>query len=388
MVDLDAVKDRIDRVVDEHAAVLLDASHRIHARPELGFEEHHAHEVLTRVLADAGLTVTPGAYDLPTAFEAVAGTSGPRIAICCEYDALPVIGHACGHNVIGTAGVGAGIAAAAVAEELGGTVVVLGTPAEEGGGGKVVMLERGAFEGVHLALMAHPGPVDVARARPYAVSHLDIAYDGKAAHAAAYPEDGVNAADAFTVAQVAIGLLRQQLPSGARVHGLVTRQGEAPNAIPQRSEGRWYVRGDSTGLMETTREKVLRCFEAGAIATGCELHVDEPTAPYAEMRTDDDVLALYVRNAGGLGRTFSDGDTGLGRMSRASTDMGNVSQVVAAIHPYIGIASAPAVNHQREFAAACVTPAADAALLDAATALALTVVDAATDDAVRTRLLA
>jgi len=172
------------------------------------------------------------------------------------------------------------------------------------------------------------------------------------------------------------------------VHGLVTRQGEAPNAIPQRSEGRWYVRGDSTGLMETTREKVLRCFEAGAIATGCELHVDEPTAPYAEMRTDDDVLALYVRNAGGLGRTFSDGDTGLGRMSRASTDMGNVSQVVAAIHPYIGIASAPAVNHQREFAAACVTPAADAALLDAATALALTVVDAATDDAVRTRLLA
>ncbi|HET7902154.1 MAG TPA: hypothetical protein VFL59_13290, partial [Candidatus Nanopelagicales bacterium] len=179
----------------------------------------------------------------------------------------------------------------------------------------------------------------------------------------------------------------QQLPQGTRVHGLVTRQGEAPNAIPQRSEGRWYVRGDSTRLMQTTREKVLRCFETGALATGCGLHVDEPTAPYAEMRTDDEVLGLYVRNAEGLGRAFADGDTGLGRMSRASTDMGNVSQVVPSIHPYIGIGSAPAVNHQREFAAACVTDAADAALLDAATALALTVVDAASDDAVRARLL-
>jgi len=249
------------------------------------------------------------------------------------------------------------------------------------------LLERGAFDGVNLALMAHPGPVDVARARPYAVSHLDVAYDGKAAHAAAYPEDGVNAADAFTIAQVAIGLLRQQLPSGTRVHGLVTRSGEAPNAIPQRSEGRWYVRGDSTALMERTRAKVHRCFEAGAVATGCDLNVNEPTAPYAEFRTDDDVLDLYIRNATGLGRAFTDGDAGLGRMSRASTDMGNVSQVVSSIHPYIGIGSAPAVNHQREFAAACVTEAADAALLDAATALALTAVDVVSDNGICRRLL-
>lgn len=380
----DAVRGSVAGRRDE----LLALSHRIHAHPETAWEEHRAAGWVGEAMAAGGFAVESAYLGLDTALRATTGSGPLHVVLCAEYDALPGLGHACGHNIIASSSVGAALALGAVADDLGLTVTLLGTPAEEGGGGKVVMLERGAFEGVHLALMAHPGPVDVARARPYAVSHLDIAYDGKAAHAAAYPEDGVNAADAFTVAQVAIGLLRQQLPSGARVHGLVTRQGEAPNAIPQRSEGRWYVRGDSTGLMETTREKVLRCFEAGAIATGCELHVDEPTAPYAEMRTDDDVLALYVRNAGGLGRTFSDGDTGLGRMSRASTDMGNVSQVVAAIHPYIGIASAPAVNHQREFAAACVTPAADAALLDAATALALTVVDAATDDAVRTRLLA
>ena len=366
---------------------LLALSHRIHAHPETAWQEHRAAGWVGEAMDGGGFDVEPAYLGLDTALRATTGSGPLHVVLCAEYDALPGLGHACGHNIIAASSVGAALALGAVADDLGLTVTLLGTPAEEGGGGKVVMLERGAFEGVHLALMAHPGPVDVARARPYAVSHLDIAYDGKAAHAAAYPEDGVNAADAFTVAQVAIGLLRQQLPSGARVHGLVTRHGEAPNAIPQRSEGRWYVRGDSTALMESTREKVLRCFEAGAIATGCALHVEEPTAPYAELRTDEEVLAHYVRNATDLGREFSDGDTGLGRMSRASTDMGNVSQVVPTIHPYVGIGSAPAVNHQAEFAAACVTPTADAALLDAATALALTVVDAATDDAVRMRLL-
>ena len=384
---MSAPREAVIRRVDRDADALLALSHHIHAHPEVAWEEHDAAKRVAATMDDFGFEVTTSYHGLDTAVRAVRGSGPLHVVLCAEYDALPGLGHACGHNIIAASSVGAAAALGDVADELGLTVTLLGTPAEEGGGGKVVLLERGAFEGVHLALMAHPGPVDVARARPYAVSHLDIAYDGKAAHAAAYPEDGINAADAFTVAQVAIGLLRQQLPGGTRVHGLVTRSGEAPNAIPQRSEGRWYVRGDSTELMEGARAKVLRCFEAGAIATGCELHVEEPTAPYAEFRTDDAVLDLYVRNAEGLGRVFGDGDTGLGRMSRASTDMGNVSQVVASIHPYIGIGSAPAVNHQREFAAACITSAADRALLDAATALALTVVDAATDDATRTRLL-
>ncbi len=226
-------------------------------------------------------------------------------------------------------------------------------------------------------MMAHPAPVDVAEARPFAVSHSHVTYRGKAAHAAAYPEQGVNAADAFTVAQVAVGLLRQQLPPSARVHGLVTRGGEAPNAIPERTEGRWYVRAESLDELAEIEEKVWRCFEAGALATGCELEVTPESKPYAEFRADGAALASYRRNAEALGRTFADGDTA-SRMNRASTDMGNVSQVVPAIHPYVGIDSLPALNHQREFAAHCVGPDAERALLDAATALAWTAVDAAT----------
>jgi amidohydrolase len=365
---------------------LLELSRRIHANPEVAWEEHQAAAWVGASMDDAGFAVEAAYLGLDTALKATTGSGPLHVVLCAEYDALPGLGHACGHNIIASSSVGAALALGALADDLGLTVTLLGTPAEEGGGGKILLLERGAFDGVHLALMAHPGPVDVAQARPYAVSHLDIAYDGKAAHAAAYPEDGVNAADAFTVAQVAIGLLRQQLPGGTRVHGLVTRSGEAPNSIPQRSEGRWYVRGDSTPVMERTREKVLRCFQAGALATGCELHVDEPTVPYAEFRTDEAVLDHYVRNARSLGRVLTDGDRGLGRMSRASTDMGNVSQIVAAIHPYIGIDSAPALNHQLEFAAACISKAADDALLDAAAALALTVVDVAADDGLRSRL--
>ncbi len=383
---MSAERTAVERDVASRRESLLALSHRLHANPEVAWEEHHAATWVGAAMSEAGFDVQAAYLGLDTALRATTGSGPLHVVLCAEYDALPGLGHACGHNIIASSSVGAALALGQVADELGLTVTLLGTPAEEGGGGKIVMLERGAFAGVHLALMAHPGPVDVARARPYAVSHLDIAYDGKAAHAAAYPEDGVNASDAFTIAQVAIGLLRQQLPTGTRVHGLVTRSGEAPNAIPQRSEGRWYVRGDSTALMVGTRERVLRCFEAGALATGCTLDVDEPTPPYAEFRTDDAVLDLYIRNGQRLGRVFGDGDTGLGRMSRASTDMGNVSQVVAAIHPYIGIESAPAVNHQREFAAACITEAADASLLDAATALALTVVDVAGDDGVRTRL--
>jgi amidohydrolase len=376
---MSGARDAVAQSVDGRRDQLMSLSHRLHSHPEVAWEEHRAAAWVGEAMADAGFAVQGPYLGLDTALRATVGSGPLHVVLCAEYDALPGLGHACGHNIIASSSVGAAVALAGVADDLGLTVTLLGTPAEEGGGGKIVMLERGAFAGVHLALMAHPGPVDVARARPYAVSHLDIAYDGRAAHAAAYPEDGINAADAFTVAQVAIGLLRQQLPSGVRVHGLVTRSGEAPNAIPQRSEGRWYVRGDSTDLLVSTRDKVEACFQAGALATGCELHVDEPTAPYDEFRTDEGVLDLYVHNAMGLGRAFVDGDTGLGRMSRASTDMGNVSQLVAAIHPYIGIDSAPAVNHQQEFAAACVRPSADAALLDAATALALTVVDAASD---------
>ncbi|MCW4355761.1 M20 family metallopeptidase [Hoyosella sp. YIM 151337] len=363
----------------------LDLLHDLHAHPETAWEEFRSCVRVASVLDDAGFTVEEKLAGLPTAFAARIGSGPLHFAVCAEYDALPGIGHACGHNIISAISVGAALALAPLADDLGVSLTVLGTPAEEGGGGKIEMLERGAFAGVHAAAMVHPGPVDVARAEPYAVAHNHIRYDGKAAHAAAYPDRGINAADAFTVAQVAIGLLRQQLPPGSRVHGVMTNGGEAPNVIPQRTEGRWYVRAATLSTLTQLEARVNRCFEAGALASGCELSIEPESKPYAEFRNDEELLALYSARATELGRRFSSGPDSL--MNRASTDMGNVSQVIPAIHPYIGIDSLPAVNHQPEFAAAAASVAAERAAIDGACALALTLLDAAANAPVRARLL-
>jgi amidohydrolase len=386
------VKDATAATITGARDRLTDLSHRLHAHPEIAWHEKNAATWVSAELADGGFEVETGAFELPTAFIARAGSGPLHIGICAEYDALPGVGHACGHNIIAASSVGAGLALAGVADELGLTVTVLGTPAEEGGVGKVFMLERGAFDGLHAAMMVHPGPVDVAEARPFAVSHMLVRYQGKATHAAAYPEQGINAADAFTVAQVAIGLLRQQLLPSTRVHGVVTHAGDAPNIIPEATQGRWYVRAESLDELAALEPKIRRCFEAGALATGCELEIEAEAPPYAEFRNDPDLLPLYRANAERLGREFlpSDGSGAAGmagRMNRASTDMGNVSLVVPSIHPYIGIDSLPAVNHQKEFAAHCVTPTADRALTDAATAMAWTVADAVQNPALRARLI-
>ncbi len=399
------VKESIAGTVTGARDQLIGLSHRLHAHPEIAWAEERAAAWVAAELAGAGFDVQASACGLPTAFIARSGTGPLHVGICAEYDALPGLGHACGHNIIAATAVGAGLALAAAADDLGLTVTVLGTPAEEGGGGKVYMLERGAFHGMHAAMMVHPGPVDVAEARPFAVSHMLVRYRGQATHAAAYPEQGVNAADAFTIAQVAIGLLRQQLLPSTRVHGIITHGGDAPNAIPDLTEGRWYVRAETLHELAGLEPRVRRCFEAGALATGCELEIEVEAPPYAEFRNDPDLLPLYRANAERLGRQFAPaegpaaggaGDAGAGRagsaaaagrMNRASTDMGNVSLIVPSIHPYIGIGSLPAVNHQKEFAAHCVTPAADQALLDGAIGLAWTVADAALDEAIRGRLL-
>ncbi|MGH1523490.1 M20 family metallopeptidase [Leifsonia sp. L25] len=368
------LKERVRALVDAGLPQLVALSEALHADPETAWNEHRAAARLQEALASRGFVVTPAYLGLETAFLATAGSGPVRIGVCAEYDALPGLGHACGHNLIAAIAVGVASALAALADELGITVEVYGTPAEEGGGGKIELLDRGAFSGLDLAVMAHPGPVDVAEARPFAVAHSHVRYDGKAAHAGAYPEEGVNANDAFVVAQVAIGLLRQQLPHSARVHGIQTVGGQAPNAIPDRTEGRWYVRAESLAELERVEEKVNRCFEAGALASGTTLTVTPESKPYSEFRNDERALGYYRANAVALGRVF-DGSSTAGRMNRASTDMGNVSQVVPAIHPYIGVGSLPATNHQPEFAAACVGPLAEKALRDAAVALAQTVVD-------------
>ncbi|AZT95841.1 MAG: M20 family metallopeptidase [Brevibacterium aurantiacum] len=370
-----AVKDRISAKFAQVGPALVGLSDSLHDDPEIGWQEFRSSAAVAGVLADHGFRVEQPYLDLETAFRATFGTGDFTIGFLAEYDALPGLGHACGHNLISAMSVGAAIGLATVAEELGISVEVIGTPAEEGGGGKIELLERGAFTNLDFALMAHPAPVDVAEAQPFAVTHWHVEYTGRAAHAAAYPERGINANDAFLVAQVALGLLRQQLPKTVRVHGVMTNGGEAPNAIPAKTEGRWYVRAETTEELLEVEKRVIDCFEAGALATGASLSITPESKRYAEMRTDEDALEAYRANAIALGRNF-DVDPVAATMNRASTDMGNVSQIVNAIHPYIGVGG-EASNHQAAFAESCVGDEAERTLLDGATALAWTAADMA-----------
>jgi amidohydrolase len=306
---------------------------------------------------------------------------------------LPGIGHACGHNIIATAAAGAGIGLTRVADEAGLTVSIIGTPAEEGGGGKIVLLERGGFEGVHAAMMVHPAPIDVLMPNILAAQRIDVRYTGKAAHASSFPQLGINAMDAMTIAQVAIGLLRQSMRNTDRVHGIVTEGGHAPNIIPAHTAARYSVRARTIGELGDIREKVRRCFEAGAVATGATLEFKAGLdgemggeAAYAEMKSDEGIAAHYKCNAHEIGRVFPNMNP-RAAAAAGSTDMGNVSLAIPSIHPMIGIDSLPAVNHQPEFTAHCITEAADRACIDGAITMAWTAIDCANDLPLRERLL-
>ena len=386
---MEAAKEAVRERLDASRERLADLSRRIHGTPELGYEEERAAGWISEALDAAGFTVELGICELPTAFRATFGSGPLHVAFCAEYDALPGIGHACGHNVIAATSVGAAIAAAAVADDVGLTVTVIGTPAEEvlKTGGKILLLERGAFEGVHAAMMAHPAPWDVAAWPIVAASFFEVHYTGKAAHASGFPDQGINAADALTVAQTAIGLLRQHLRPSDRVHGIVTKGGDAFNIVPANTSADFAVRARTLDELGDVYDKVLRCFEAGALATGSKLDIVGGNMPFAHMQDDQEMVGYYQANAEALGRTFPvPGE--LSPATPVSTDMGNVSLVLPAIHPAIGISSLPAVNHQPEFAAASATPAAEQALYDGALALAWTAIDMASTQATRDRLLA
>jgi amidohydrolase len=360
---------------------LIELSHRIYQNPELGYEEVRASAWLAEALEAAGFETERGYGEMPTAVVASVGTGSLHVVICSEYDALPEVGHACGHNVICTAGLGAALALAPLVDELGLRLTLLGTPAEEGGGGKLAFVAGGFFEDVHAALMVHPFPDDVAEPLILAVQQLEVRYVGRAAHASAYPWEGVNAADALVLAQVAIGLLRQQLQPGDRIHGIVTKGGDASNIIPAETTADYMVRAVTSERLESVVRRVVDCLEAGALATGATLQLTYDVA-YEDMRHDSELAALYRKHAESLGRTFA------AEAAPVSTDMGNVSHVVPSIHPMLGIEANGAVNHQREFADACATPPADQAIFDGALAMALTVIDMATDERIRGRLLA
>ena len=382
-----AVKGAARKVVEAAQDELVTLSRQIHDRPELCFEETYASERVAETLAAGGFAVETGAYDLPTAFEARAGSGPLSIVICAEYDALPGIGHACGHNLIAASAVGAGLALARVADDIGLSVTVLGTPAEEGGGGKVFLLERGAFDDAHAAMMVHPWPEDLLEATCLAVDHMTIRYEGRDAHASASPEKGINAGDAFVVAQVAIGLLRQHLAAGNQVHGIVNKGGDAANIVPKEATGTWMIRARTIEDLAALRPRIEHCFEAGALATGSTLEIVDLSPTYSHFEGDAELLAKWRTNAEDLGRRYP-ADDPRRVLPTISTDMANVSLALPTIHPMIGVDAKGAVNHQPEFAAACVGPSSEQALFDGAVGMAWTSIDAATDPALRDRLLA
>lgn len=380
-----AAKEAARRAVEAAAEQLVDLSRAIHDHPELCFEERTASQLVADTLERAGFDVEQGIHDLPTALRASAGSGGLRVVLCAEYDALPGVGHACGHNLIAASSVGAAIGMAAVADDVGLTVTLLGTPAEEGGGGKILLLERGAFVGAHAAMMVHPWHEDRLGAICLAVDHLEVRYHGREAHASAAPHKGINAADAFVVAQVAIGLLRQQLPAGDQVHGIVTKGGDAPNIVPKETIGRFMIRARTIEQLEILRGRVERCFEAGALATGCELEIELLSPTYSDYVADQPLLDAWRANAEALGRRYVADDRG-DPVPTISTDMANVSRAVPAIHPLIGLDAGGAAIHEPAFADVAVGPSSERALLDAALAMAFTAIDAATTDGLRRHL--
>ncbi|WP_171166630.1 M20 family metallopeptidase [Streptomyces sp. I05A-00742] len=370
MTAADGLKAALRDRVRAHQEDLLTLSRRIHGHPETAFAEHRAAAWCADLLREHGFDVIAPAYGLDTAFTATAGSGPVTVAVVCEYDALPGLGHACGHNLIAAAGVGAALALAPHTGELGLTVRVVGTPAEERGGGKALLLEAGAFDGVDAAMMVHPCPFEVADFRSFALGTLSVAYTGRSAHASLDPYEGRNAADALTVAQVALGLLRQQLPPGWKVHGVTTGAGTAPNLIPGRATAEYEIRASAAEDLRELRERVEACFRAGALATGCEVELTRPEPDYLDFRTDPGLSALWQANARALGRPEP-----LRREAFACTDMGNVSHVVPSIHPVLDITGGACGPHEAEFAEAAVSPMGERALLDGAVGMAWTAAD-------------
>lgn len=372
-------KRRAEERFEELEPALKDISRWMYEHPEVAFEEKETSARLVAFLEDNGFVVEYPVFGLETAFAARIGTSGPEVVICCEMDALPEVGHACGHNIIAGAALGAGAALAPLVDDLGVRVTVLGTPAEEMYGGKIDLIRAGAFSGAAAAMMIHPAVRDVVDPVFLGVAHIDVEFFGKESHAAFRPQIGVNALDAAVQAYVAISTLRQAMYPTDKVHGVITYGGGAPNVIPAYTAMSWYVRAATEERIEELYGKVIGCFEAAATATGCTYEVTMRGHHYSDLLSNPILSELYAANSAALGRPM-----GLGvdedPSSAGSTDMGNVSHEVPSIHPMLDIKAAPAVNHQKEFAAHTVSPTGERAIRDGALAMAWTIIDLASHD--------
>jgi len=351
---------------------LIQLSLNIHDNPELGFEEEKASAWLIGYLEDSGFHVEPGIVGLATAFRATYGQGSPRIALLAEYDALPKIGHGCGHNIIATSAVGAAVASKSIIDQLGGSVVVLGTPGEEVFGGKIDMVKAGAFKEIDVAMMVHPNILNMVTIQTLACSSLEVEFFGRPAHAAAQPHRGINALDAMILAFTSINSLRQHIKAEARIHGIITDGGEAPNVVPAHSAAVFMIRALDDDYLAELKDKVLNCFTGASVASGARLEYRWRDRAYAPMKNNATLAGLFKQNLESLGRHVEAFDP---RFGFGSTDMGNVSQVVPSIHPTIAIAPPEVFIHTPEFASTAASEAGHEGLMDAAKAMAMTVAD-------------
>ena len=371
-LDIEELKNSVIDQIDTRRQQLSELALRIHSNPEPGFHEVKASTWLTEYLEENGFSIERGICELPTAFKASYGRGKPDIAILAEYDALPGVGHACGHNLICTMAVGAAAASKLVADRFTGTISVIGTPAEELYGGKAIMANSGAFNNLDAAMMVHPGISDTATTQALACQNLEIEFFGQAAHAAARPEAGINALEAMLQSFSAINSLRQHIRSSARIHGIITDGGQAANVVPDHSAGSFIVRATEDTYLDELEQKVINCFIGAATATGARLEYRWADVRYASMRNNLTLAKLFIRNMKRLGRKTKLSTAG---RSFGSTDMGNVSQLVPSIHASVAIAPREVLLHSPQFTSAAASEAGIMGMYDAARALAMNIVD-------------
>jgi amidohydrolase len=377
-MDIGILKDALSKDIDSRAAQLGALSKKLHDHPETAMKEHQAAGWLVKYLKDNGFKVESGIYEMPTAFRAVYGKGKPAIGFLAEYDALPKLGHACGHNLIAVTSLAAGIASKLLADEFGGAIVVYGTPGEEGDAGKAQMEQKGAFRDIDIAMITHPGGGNQAVQGALACQTLIVEFIGKAAHAAADPDRGINALEAMILSYNAINALRQHIRPTARVHGIITDGGEAPNIVPAHTAASFIVRSVDDAYLDVLKDKVLNCFIGAATATGAKLKYEWAGVRYSAMRNNIAMAKLFQRNMLVLGRSVPLGDTS---SSMGSSDVGNVSALVPTIQPYVGIATAKTLIHSAEFEKVTGTAPALKVMLDAGKAMAMTAADLMADPA-------
>jgi amidohydrolase len=371
-LEIEELKLKVRDDVELQRQQLIQLSLNIHDNPELGLKEENASTWLSSYLGASGFHVERGIAGLVTAFRATYGHGSPRIALLAEYDALPKIGHGCGHNIIAASAVGAAVASKSIIDQLGGGVVVLGTPGEESLGGKIDMVEAGAFKDIDVAMIVHPNMRNMVTIQALACSSLEVEFFGEPAHAAAQPHKGINALEAMILAFTSVNSLRQHVRGEARIHGIITDGGEAPNIVPSHSAAMFLIRAPDDDYLDELKDKVLNCFIGASVASGARLEYNWRDRTYAPMKNNATLAQLFSQNLESLGRSVEAFDP---RFGFGSTDMGNVSQLVPSIHPTIAIASSEVLIHTPEFASAAVSEAGHEGLMDAAKTMAMTVAD-------------